>query len=107
MVVLKLYCFSSSIYYYLFLRPPFSQINHTFFLIQDERNFSSQLQPSDNRTIQSFVEAYVDSYIGEYTVARHLTELLALIVEQVLKHSKIVAFVLIVWLFMHFLFKMD
>ena len=35
---------------------------------------SSQSQPQvlpDNRTIQSFVEDYVDDYIGRFTVANH------------------------------------
>ena len=42
----------------------FLQINHSVFF-SDAHNFSSsQLQQSDNRTIQRFVEAYVDSYIG-------------------------------------------
>lgn len=67
-------------YLYIIL---FLQINYSFFL-KDAHNVSSsqpQLQPSNNLTIQKFVEAYVDRYIGGYPVVSHLSELL--IVEQI------------------------
>ena len=43
-----------------------------FFLIQGGFNFSSaqsQSQASDNRTIRNFVKAYVDEFVGGYSVA--------------------------------------
>ena len=43
-----------------------------FFLIQGGFNFSSaqsQTQASDNRTIRNFVKAYVDEFVGGYSVA--------------------------------------
>ena len=44
-------------------------VTNLFFFIQGGRNFSSSQprpQPPDNRTIESFLEAYVDNYMSEY-----------------------------------------
>ena len=47
---------------------PLTQL--TIFLLGDLNISSSQTQPQlpDNNTIQSFLEAYVDNYMGGYTV---------------------------------------
>lgn len=49
-----------------------------FFFNQGDQNYSlsqSQLQVPGNRTIQSFVKAYVDKYIGGYSVTCLMTVL--------------------------------
>lgn len=70
LVVLKIFYFLTLI----FILKASIPLNQPFSLfIKDGRKFSSpqpQLQPPDNRTIQNFVETYVDSYIGGYAVAR-------------------------------------
>lgn len=43
----------------------------SFFLNRDELNLSSSqsaVQAPDNQTIRSFVEDYVDQYVGEYSI---------------------------------------
>ena len=70
LVVLKIFYFLALIFILKASIPPNQPLS---VFLKDGRNFSSpqpQLQPPDNRTIQNFVETYVDSYIGGYAVAR-------------------------------------
>lgn len=56
------------VYYYFLMLIPLTHL--TIFLSGDLNISSSQTQPQlpDNNTIQSFLEAYVDDYMGGYTV---------------------------------------
>ena len=70
LAVLKIFYFLALIFILKASIPPNQPLS---VFLKDGRNFSSpqpQLQPPDNRTIQNFVETYVDSYIGGYAVAR-------------------------------------
>lgn len=58
------------IFFFWYYIPVDVDTTNTTFLLGDLNISSSQTQPQlpDNNTIQSFLEAYVDNYMGGYTV---------------------------------------